>query len=327
MVGAAAFLGMVNGMGRDRGAALILEQAILPATAARADRTGAFAVYNVLQDSATRSAPSPRACPPLLRPVGSAELTALRLGRCSYAALLAITGLLYAGLSRRPRPPPGLAGDLSPATRRLLVRICGLFAIDSLAGGFLTTALLAVFFVQRFGARLRPSARSSSPHASPTPCPTSAPPGSRTASGCQHDGVHPHPLEPAARDRRLRAELPDRRGALPAARGPGRDGRADATVVRDGRRPARGATCASGVTHLVRLGAWAVAPAFAGMLMRGLAGHRRSFWAGMKIAYDLALYVAFRGIRPVEEEAPSSPEQGLCGCAVCRLYALPRLAS
>ncbi|HJX15492.1 MAG TPA: MFS transporter, partial [Candidatus Deferrimicrobiaceae bacterium] len=29
---AAAFLGMLNGMGRDRGAALVLEQAILPAT-------------------------------------------------------------------------------------------------------------------------------------------------------------------------------------------------------------------------------------------------------------------------------------------------------
>ena len=32
ILGAAAFLGMVNGMGRDRGAALVLEQAVLPAT-------------------------------------------------------------------------------------------------------------------------------------------------------------------------------------------------------------------------------------------------------------------------------------------------------
>ncbi|MBL8490378.1 MAG: MFS transporter, partial [Rhodocyclaceae bacterium] len=31
-LGAAAFLGMLNGMGRDRGAALVLEQAMLPAT-------------------------------------------------------------------------------------------------------------------------------------------------------------------------------------------------------------------------------------------------------------------------------------------------------
>src|SRR5712691_11867864 len=50
LLAVAAFVGMLNGMGRDRGAALVLEQAALPATAAEADRTGAFAAYNVLQD-------------------------------------------------------------------------------------------------------------------------------------------------------------------------------------------------------------------------------------------------------------------------------------
>ena len=38
-----AFLGMLNGMGRDRGAALVLDQAILPNTVPDAGRTGAFA--------------------------------------------------------------------------------------------------------------------------------------------------------------------------------------------------------------------------------------------------------------------------------------------
>lgn len=48
---AAAFLGMLNGMGRDRGAALILDQAILPATVGDLRRTQAFAIYNVCQDT------------------------------------------------------------------------------------------------------------------------------------------------------------------------------------------------------------------------------------------------------------------------------------
>src|SRR5262249_39647394 len=43
----AAFVGMVNGMGRDRGAASVVEQAVLPATASDADRTQNFAWYNV----------------------------------------------------------------------------------------------------------------------------------------------------------------------------------------------------------------------------------------------------------------------------------------
>lgn len=48
---AAAFLGMLNGMGRDRGAALVLEQAVLPAASGEKGRTRAFAWYNVLQDA------------------------------------------------------------------------------------------------------------------------------------------------------------------------------------------------------------------------------------------------------------------------------------
>jgi MFS family permease len=49
-VGIAAFIGMLNGMGRDRGASLVLEQAIIPATVSDEQRTRTFAWYNVLQD-------------------------------------------------------------------------------------------------------------------------------------------------------------------------------------------------------------------------------------------------------------------------------------
>jgi predicted MFS family arabinose efflux permease len=76
-------------------------------------------------------------------------------------------------------------------------------------------------------------------------------------------------------------------------------------------RPAE-RTFASGITHLVRLAGWAVAPAFAGLLMAG-----RSLAAPiivgacMKIFYDLALWRAFRGVPPPEEMAPEemAPEE------------------
>jgi hypothetical protein len=42
---------MVNAMGRDRGPALVVEQAMLPATAGEAERTRVFAWYHVLQDA------------------------------------------------------------------------------------------------------------------------------------------------------------------------------------------------------------------------------------------------------------------------------------
>ena len=50
LLAAAAFAGMINGMGRDRGAALVLETVILPGTAPDARRTAVFARYNVAQD-------------------------------------------------------------------------------------------------------------------------------------------------------------------------------------------------------------------------------------------------------------------------------------
>lgn len=69
-------------------------------------------------------------------------------------------------------------------------------------------------------------------------------------------------------------------------------------------------TFAAGITHLVRLGAWAVAPAFAGLLMRGTSLAVPLYvGAGMKIAYDLLLYASFRGLRPPEEAARSSQDQ------------------
>ena len=61
-------------------------------------------------------------------------------------------------------------------------------------------------------------------------------------------------------------------------------------------------TFAAGVTNLVRLGGWAVAPAFAGALMQGASlGAPLLVGAGMKILYDLALFMAFKEQRPPEE--------------------------
>ena len=56
------------------------------------------------------------------------------------------------------------------------------------------------------------------------------------------------------------------------------------------------------MTNLVRLGGWAVAPAFAGALMQGASlGAPLLVGAGMKILYDLVLFVSFKERRPLEE--------------------------
>ena len=62
-------------------------------------------------------------------------------------------------------------------------------------------------------------------------------------------------------------------------------------------------TFASGATHMVRMGGWAVAPIIAGWLARSANSLAPALWigAGMKITYDLLLWAAFRRVKPPEE--------------------------
>jgi predicted MFS family arabinose efflux permease len=61
-------------------------------------------------------------------------------------------------------------------------------------------------------------------------------------------------------------------------------------------------TFASGITNVTRNLAWAAAPSFAGYFMQQLALASPLFLGGgIKIAYDLLLFVSFRRIRPPEE--------------------------
>ena len=301
---AAAFLGMLNGQGRDRGAALVLEQAILPNTVSDIGRTRAFAWYNVLQDAGHAAGGLLAALPSLLRGPAADPLPSLRLAVLGYALLVLATALCYARLSReteRSESRPRL--EVSVQSRRILTRISLLFGLDSLAGGFLGTALLAYFFQQQFGAGETVIALLFV--------------GARVANAVSHLGaawlagriglvntmVFTHvpsslllmtvPLAPdfvtaallfLLREGLVEMDVPTRQSYVMA-------------VVRPEER-----TFASGVTHLVRMGGWAVAPSFAGVLMQYVAlGSPLVIGACMKIAYDGLLWLSFRKIRPPEE--------------------------
>jgi hypothetical protein len=286
---------MLNGMGRDRGAALILEQAALPATTTDAERTVVFARYNVLQDVG-------HALGSLIAGVPTLAHHPFAV----YVLLLAAALPLYLRLSTAVESGAVLGCQrLSAASRPIVVKLCALFAVDSLGGGFLTTALVALFFHERFGVGeaglglLFFAARAANA--------VSHIVAARLAArfGLVNTMVFTHipsslllatvPFAPSfgvaaalflLREGLVEMDVPTRQSYVMA-------------VVRPEER-----TAASGVTQLVRLAMWAVAPAFAGLFMRGASlGAPLLIGAGMKILYDALLYLAFRNVRPPEERA------------------------
>ena len=306
VLAAAAFVGMLNGMGRDRGAALVLEQAILPGVTGKAQRTLGFAWYSAAQDVGHALGALLAGAPLLLqRWAGVEELASFRWVLATNAVLLLATALLYQLLSpaaerasaRRPVAPSG-------ETRSALWKLSALFGLDSVAGGFLTTALLSFFFFERFGVSEAIIGLLFF--------------GARIANTASHFGaawiasriglvrtmVYTHlpsslllltvpfaPTFPIAaalfllREGLVEMDVPTRQSYVMA-------------IVRPDER-----TFASGVTNLVRLGGWAIAPAFAGALMQGASlGAPLLVGAALKIFYDVALFVAFKEQRPPEEQ-------------------------
>ena len=306
---AVAFVGMVNGMGRDRGASLVLDHAILPSTAGPRERTRAFAWYNVLQDIGHALGAVAAGLPVLLGVAfGVPEPLGYTVAIGLYALLMLFTAVVYLSLSPAVEvnggAPAPAAVAVSPESRRMVRRISGLFLIDSLAGGFLGTALLSYFFFERFGAGAGAIATLFF--------------FARAANAVSHFGAAwlaariglvntmvfthiPSSLMLVAvallpefwmaavlfimRELLVEMDVPTRQSYVMA-------------VVRPEER-----TWASGATTLVRMGGWAVAPFAAGFLMQGVAlSVPLLIGAGMKIGYDLLLWKSFHDLKPPEEQ-------------------------
>jgi MFS family permease len=302
----AAFLGMANGMGRDRGAALVIEQAVLPATIPDGERTRAFAWYNVLQDAGHALGSAAAGLPIVLQhTLDLAPLHALRVSVLAYAGLALVTTALYLRLSPAVEHGGAPALRVSPETRGVLTRLCGLFTLDALGGGFLTASLLSYFFASRFGAG-------------------AATIGAlfflaRVANALSHFGAAWLARRIGLVNTMVFTHIPSSLLLVTVAIAPTFAVAAVLFVLREGLvemdvptrqsyvmavvRPEE-RTVASGLTSLVRLGAWAVAPSFAGLFMqRGDFGAPLVVGAAMKVTYDLLLWRAFRGVRPPEEIA------------------------
>src|SRR2546428_7245448 len=151
-----AFFGTLNGLGTDRGPLFALEQAVLPQIAPGTPTVG-FAWYNVVLDAGHALGALAGSLPLLLSKWSSLDInSAYRIAFLGYATLNFLTALLYISLADsvellhgKPdvrRPPMTLQ------TRKTLVRLTGLFSLDSFGGGLIEEGMIAFWIFGRFGA-------------------------------------------------------------------------------------------------------------------------------------------------------------------------------
>jgi predicted MFS family arabinose efflux permease len=308
---AVAFFGMLNGMGRDRGAASALEQAVLPASVPPAQRTWALAWYHLVLDVGHALGALGAAAPAVLArattDTSAADAHQITFWICAGGMALSALAylLLTAHIEADVRPRRQFRDPrLRPESRRSVTRLALLFGLDSLGGGFLGSALIAYWFFARYGtseaqlALLFFAARALNAMSHIvaawlarriglvntmvfTHLPSSvflmaapAAPGAALAGGLF-----------LAREALVEMDVPTRQSYVMA-------------IVRPDER-----TLASGVTNVTRTIAWAAGTALAGAMMQHVALASPLFIGGsLKIAYDILLYASFRHVRPPEEQ-------------------------
>ena len=308
LIVAAAFVGMFNVNGRDRGAIPILEQAIFPATTNDRDRTRVFAWYNVMLDGGYAVGGVLAGLPALLEAFGVSSLTAMKLALAVFGALYLASATLYARLPSRvaDTAPAGLR-QLSAESKPIVKKISLLFFIDAFAGGFIGSAIFAYWFSQRFGASVATVALLFAAGRLLSAFSHLAAAWLARRIGLINTMVYTHVPSSlllftivASGDFAWAAFFFLIREALNEMDVPTRQSYVMAVV-----KPAERLSVA-GITNLVRSGGWALAPVFAGALMQSAGLGVPLIAAGTaKIAYDVLLWREFRKVKPPEERAPA----------------------
>jgi MFS family permease len=152
----AAIVGVISPSGNEIGPFLSLEQAALSQLLPSENRTRVFAWYNLAGSLATASG---ALCGGFLsqglRQTGLSELASYRAVILGYAGCGVVLLILFLLLS-----PAVEAAVAAPSTHRVLglhasksvvIKLSGLFALDAFAGGFVIQSMVAYWFHVKFG--------------------------------------------------------------------------------------------------------------------------------------------------------------------------------
>jgi MFS family permease len=167
----AGLIGTINVTGTETGAFLSIEQAVLPQTVKDSKkRNTLFAFYNMVGTFAMSAGVLVSGLPGIIQhQFGLNQIDSIRILFLAYSILgIGVLGI-YLSLSKRveimqrggggknqdeKRIPKPLTQTLSPASKKIVAKLSGLFAIDSFGGGFVIQSIVSLWFFTKFGADL-----------------------------------------------------------------------------------------------------------------------------------------------------------------------------
>jgi MFS family permease len=297
-----AFIGTINPSTGDLGVLVPLEHSMLAHGASDHARTRTFARYSLVGALSMAAGSLAAALPNFITLLGIDKSSALKLMFYAYAAL----GLLNVAIYRR-LPHAHMNETRSPTplgpSRSMVYKLTALFSLDAFAGGFVVQSLLALWLFERFDMSL--SGAGLFFFWSSTLSAFSYPLAAWLAKriGLVNTMVFTHIpssvfliLAAFAPNLILALALLLARAALSQMDVPTRTSYVMAVVT----PPERAA--AASVTAVPRSLASSISPAMAGALLAtGFSGLPLIACGALKIAYDVALLVTFRHIKPPEE--------------------------
>jgi MFS family permease len=156
-------VGIVSPAGNEVGPFLAIEQAALAQTIPAEERTRVFSWYALAGSFATAlGSLAGGFLSQTLQSSGATALAANRTVVLGYAVLGAALLLLFTRLGPAVEAPPSGRKDHGPSflepglglhgSRRVVLRLSSLFALDAFAGGFVVQSFVAFWFHARFGA-------------------------------------------------------------------------------------------------------------------------------------------------------------------------------
>jgi MFS family permease len=322
----AAFIGTINITGAESGAFLTIEQAILPQTLKNVrKRNTVFAIYNMAGTFAMAAGVLLVGLPAVLQQqLQYFDIVLNQIGSIKLLfALYSVLGIVLIGIylllsqkievlnnqDKQTYEPKQLIkiSSLTPNSRSIVLRLSGLFAIDSFAGGFMIQSIVSFWFFTRFGADLTTLSYIFSVSGVLTAFSFMAAAKIADRIGLINTMVFTHipaniliiavafaPTLPMAvvlyllRMALSQMDVPTRQSYIVA-------------VVREDER-----TVSAGITNISRNVTQAISPSLIGILINYLSLAAPFVIGGaLKVVYDVALFLNFRNIKPPEEKGES----------------------